>query len=309
MADMSSVVAASGTIDLGGDLTVRRIGFGAMRLTGAGIWGEPPDRDEAKRVLRRAVELGVNFIDTADSYGPEVSETLIRDALAPYPDDLVIGTKGGLERPGPDHWTANGRPDHLVDACEGSLRRLGVDQIPVYQLHRPDPAVPLADSIGALVELKGQGKIRHIGVSNVDESQLREAQQLTAIVSVQNRYNVADRRSDPIVDLCEQESLAFLPWAPIASRRSRSSLGSTRSAHDRSRSSGSSPAHLRSWRSPAPVRLPTSRATWRQPGFASPLRRSPASVCDPNPRPLGSSPCASAPPRNRRVGRGRTLWP
>ena len=206
---------AAGTIDVGGDLTVTRLGFGAMRITGDGIWREPPDRDEARAVLRRAVELGVNFIDTADSYGPEVSETLIAEALSPYPDDLVVATKGGLLRPGPNRWEPDGRPEHLRSACEGSLRRLGLDQIPLYQLHRPDPKVPLAESIGALVELKNEGKIRHIGVSNVTEPQLREAERLTPVVSVQNRYNSSDRSSEQLVDLCEQEDLVFLPWAPI----------------------------------------------------------------------------------------------
>jgi pyridoxine 4-dehydrogenase len=205
----------AGTIDVGGDLTVNRLGFGAMRITGEGIWGEPADRDEAKAVLRRAIELGVNFIDTADSYGPHVSEKLISETLYPYPDDLVIATKGGLERTGPGQWPANGRPEHLIDACEGSLRRLKLDQIPLYQFHRPDPAVPLEDSIGALVALKEQGKIRHIGVSNVTEDQLRRAQRLTPIVSIQNRYNVEDRQSESLVDLCEQEQMVFLPWAPI----------------------------------------------------------------------------------------------
>jgi aryl-alcohol dehydrogenase-like predicted oxidoreductase len=205
----------AGTIDVGGDLTVNRLGFGAMRITGEGIWGEPADRDEAKAVLRRALELGVNFIDTADSYGPHVSEELISETLYPYPDDLVIATKGGLERPGPGQWPANGRPEHLIEACEGSLRRLKLDQIPLYQFHRPDRAVPLEDSIGALVTLKEQGKIRHIGVSNVTEDQLRRAQRLTPIVSIQNRYNREDRGSESLVDLCEQEQMVFLPWAPI----------------------------------------------------------------------------------------------
>jgi pyridoxine 4-dehydrogenase len=207
--------AAAGVIDLGGDLTVTRLGFGAMRITGSGIWGDPPDLDAARNVLRRAVELGVNFIDTADSYGPEVSERLIGEALSPYPDDVVIATKGGLERPGPGRWTSNGRPEHLVNACEGSLRRLRLEQIPLYQFHRPDPAVPLEDSVGALVELKNQGKIRHIGLSNVTEDQLRRAQRLTPIVSIQNRYNLTDRGSESLVDLCAQEQIAFLPWAPI----------------------------------------------------------------------------------------------
>jgi aryl-alcohol dehydrogenase-like predicted oxidoreductase len=216
MSDTNSTLANSaGTIDLGGDLTVNRLGFGAMRLTGPGIWGEPSDREQAKAVLRRAVDLGVNFIDTADSYGPEVSETLIAEALSPYPDDLVIATKGGLERTGPGRWPANGRPEHLKQACEGSLRRLRLEQIALYQLHRPDPDVPYEESVGALVELKDQGKIRHVGVSNVSEDQLRHAQQLTPVVSIQNRYNVTDRGSESIIDLCEQEHLTFLPWAPI----------------------------------------------------------------------------------------------
>jgi len=205
----------AGTIDVGGDLTVNRLGFDALRITGDGIWGPPADRDEAKAVLRRAIELGVNFIDTADSYGPDVSEELISEALHPYPDDLVIATKGGLERTGPGQWPTNGRPEHLVEACEGSLRRLKLEQITLYQFHRPDPRVPLEDSIGALVTLKEQGKIRHIGLSNVTEDQLRRAQRLTPIVSIQNRYNVDDRRSESLVDLCEQEQLVFLPWAPI----------------------------------------------------------------------------------------------
>ncbi len=212
---MSEQASSAGSIDVGGDLTVNRLGFGAMRVTGAGIWGDPPSRDEAKAVLRRAVDLGVNFIDTADSYGPDVSEELIAEALHPYPDDLVIATKGGLERPGPNRWTSNGRPEHLIGACEGSLRRLRLEQIPLYQFHRPDPAVPVEDSIGALVTLKEQGKIRHIGLSNVTEEQVRAAQALTPVVSIQNRYNLDDRGSESMVDLCEQEQMAFLPWAPI----------------------------------------------------------------------------------------------
>ncbi len=205
----------AGTIGIGGDLTVNRMGFGAMRITGQGIWGQPPSRDQAQATLRRAVELGVNFIDTADSYGPEVSEELIADTLHPYADDLVIATKGGLVRPGPGRWEPDGRPEHLRAACEGSLRRLKLEQIPLYQMHRPDPKVPYAESIGALVELKNEGKIRHIGLSNVSEAQLREAQRLTPVVSVQNRYNVADRSSESMADLCDQEAIAFLPWAPI----------------------------------------------------------------------------------------------
>ena len=207
--------SAAGTISIGGDLTVNRIGFGAMRITGRGIWGEPPDHDQARATLRRAVELGVNFIDTADAYGPDVSERLIGETLHPYPEDLVIATKGGLVRPSAGRWDHDGRPEHLRAACEGSLRRLKLDTIPLYQMHRPDRRVPYAESIGELVKLQDEGKIRHIGVSNVSERQLREAQRLTPVVSVQNRYNVADRGSDSVIDLCDQEGIVFLPWAPI----------------------------------------------------------------------------------------------
>jgi aryl-alcohol dehydrogenase-like predicted oxidoreductase len=209
-----ATAATAGTIQLG-DLIVNRMGFGAMRVTGEGIWGPPRDHDAAIAVLRRAVELGVNFIDTANSYGPHVSEELIAEALHPYPSDLVIATKAGLVRPGPNRWVPNGRPEHLIAECEGSLRRLRLEQIPVFQFHRPDPKVPLADSISALVQLREQGKIRHIGLSNVTENEIRQARELTPIVSVQNRYNIADRAADSIVDLCERDGLAFLPWAPI----------------------------------------------------------------------------------------------
>ena len=207
--------AAAGTIEIGGDMVVHRMGFGAMRITGPGIIGDPPDLDQARATLRRVVELGVNFIDTADSYGPEVSERLIADALYPYPDDLVIATKGGLLRPGPGRWQPDGRPEHLRQACEGSLRRLRLDRIPLYQFHRPDPRVPLAESLGELVQLKDEGKIRHIGVSNVSEDQLRQALQITPVVSVQNRFNATDRASEAVLEVCELEQLAFLPWAPI----------------------------------------------------------------------------------------------
>jgi aryl-alcohol dehydrogenase-like predicted oxidoreductase len=212
----SLTATAAGVIDLGGDLTVNRLGFGAMRLTGQGVWGPPRDQAQAKAVLRHLLDLDVNFIDTADSYGPEVSEQLIADALYPYPDDLVIATKGGLERPGPGQWTPNGRPEHLRRACEGSLKRLRLEQIPLYQFHRPDPKVPLEESVGALLDLKAEGKIRHIGVSNVTEHELRQAQDLTPVVSIQNRANLTDRRSENLIDLCEQEDLAFLPWGPLA---------------------------------------------------------------------------------------------
>src|SRR5215471_18303953 len=207
--------SAAGTIDVGGDLTVNRMGFGAMRITGQGIWGPPPNREQAQAALRRAVELGVNFIDTADSYGPEVSEALIADTLHPYPPDLVIATKGGLVRPGPGRWEPDGRPEHLRAALEGSLRRLRVDQIDLYQFHRPDPTVPFEESVGTLVNMRNEGKIRALGLSNVDEQQLRKALQMTSIASVQNRYNLRDRRSEGVLRMCEEFGMAFIPWAPI----------------------------------------------------------------------------------------------
>ncbi len=215
MSDAIDLANGAGTWGLGGDLTIRRMGFGAMRITGTGIWGEPADHDESIATLRRAVELGVNLIDTADAYGPDVSERLIAEALYPYPDDLVIATKGGLLRSGPNQWSPDGRPEHLRTVCDESLARLRLEQIPLYQFHRPDPAVPLADSVGALVELKDAGKIRHIGLCNVSEAQLAEALAITPIVSVQNRYGHADRSSDELVDRCEVEEIAFLPWAPL----------------------------------------------------------------------------------------------
>jgi pyridoxine 4-dehydrogenase len=221
----------SGTIGIGGDLTVNRMGFGAMRITGPGIWGDPADREVAKAVLRRVVELGINFIDTADSYGPAVSEELIAEALHPYPDDLVIATKGGLERTGPNQWPMNGRPEHIKQVCEESLRRLRLDQIPLYQQHRPDPAVPYEETIGALVELKEQGKIRHVGVSNVDEGHLRIAQAMVPVVSVQNRYNVTDRRSESMLDLCEQEDIAFLPYSPVQDFEDNAVVAETAARH------------------------------------------------------------------------------
>jgi aryl-alcohol dehydrogenase-like predicted oxidoreductase len=228
MNERRTTAAAAGTVDVGGDLTANRLGFGAMRITGPGIWGEPPDRDRAKAALRRAVELDVNFIDTADSYGPEVSERLIAETLYPYPGELIIATKGGLVRPGPDQWEPDGRPEHLRQACEGSLARLRLDRIDLYQFHRPDPKVPIAESIGALAELKDEGKIRHVGVSNFSEDQLREAERVTPIVSVQNRYNAADRSSESMVDLCDQEMLVFLPWAPVQQAESRAVLDAAR---------------------------------------------------------------------------------
>jgi aryl-alcohol dehydrogenase-like predicted oxidoreductase len=206
------------TFTLGGELEVYRLGFGAMRITGDGIWGAPPDPAGARELLRRVVESDVNLIDTADSYGPEVSERLIAEALHPYPEDLVIATKGGLERPGPNRWQANCRPDRLKRCCEDSLRRLKLEQIDLYQLHTVDPKVPIEDSIGALAELQDDGKIRLIGVCNVSVEELERAQQIVSIVSVQNRYNLVDRHSEDVLQACEQAGLGFLPWAPLASR-------------------------------------------------------------------------------------------
>jgi aryl-alcohol dehydrogenase-like predicted oxidoreductase len=220
--------AVAGQIVLGTDLTVNRLGFGAMRITGPGIWGEPSDIPGACRVLQRAVYLGVNFIDTADSYGPEVSENLIARALYPYSPDLIIATKGGLVRPGPDVWERNARPEHLREACESSLRRLRRDRIDVYQLHAPDPRVPLEDSIGELVRLQKEGKIRHISVSNVSVDELERARRLTRIVSVQNRYNLEDRRADPVLAYCEDHDIAFIPWAPLGSGRHAEPSGALR---------------------------------------------------------------------------------
>lgn len=207
--------AASGTVSLGGELTVNRVGFGAMRITGEGIWGPPEDRGNAIAVLRRAVELGVNFIDTADSYGPYVSEELIEQALAPYPKDLVIATKGGWNRPGPNQWTHDASPAHLREAVEGSLKRLRLDRIDVYQLHVPDPIVPLDASIETLANMQAEGKIRLIGLSNVTQEHIERARKIVPIVSVQNRYSFADREWDYVVDYCERNQIAFIPWFPL----------------------------------------------------------------------------------------------
>jgi len=209
----------AGEFLIGGDLPVRRLGFGSMRITGDGIWGEPANRAEAVRVLRRAVELGINFVDTADSYGPGVSEEIIAEALYPYPAGLVIATKGGFTRPGPDQWVENGKPEHLKSACEGSLRRLRLDRIDLFQLHRIDPKVPADDQIGALKDLQAQGKIKHIGLSEVSVSQIRRARTIVPIVSIQNRYSVADRGSEDVLEYCEQENLGFIPWFPLAAGR------------------------------------------------------------------------------------------
>ncbi len=213
---MSASPPSPTTFTLGGDLPVHRLGFGAMRITGDNIWGEPRDVERARRVLRRAVELGVDLIDTADAYGPDVSERLIAEALHPYRAGLVIATKGGLVRPRPGAWDRDARPEHLVRALEGSLRRLRVERIDLYQLHAVDPNVPFEDSVGALARLREQGKIRHVGLSNVSEAQLRQARALVPIVSVQNRYNLADRGSEDVLAECEREGIGFMPYFPVA---------------------------------------------------------------------------------------------
>jgi len=215
--------AAAGTFTIGGDLTVNRMGYGAMRLTGPGIWGPPANKPTAIATLRRAVDLGVNLIDTADSYGPGVSETLIAEALYPYPSDLVVATKGGWERPGPDQWTHNASPEHLADALEGSLKRLRLERIDIYHLHAPDNVVSFEASVEALAKLRDQGKIRHVALSNVTREHIERARKIVPIADVQNRYSFVDRESDYIVDYCEKNDIAFLPWAP---------LGWAKEAHD-----------------------------------------------------------------------------
>jgi pyridoxine 4-dehydrogenase len=204
------------TFTIGGDLHVHRLGFGAMRITGEGIWGPPDDPEEAKRVLHRVVELGIDLIDTADSYGPEVSENLIAEALHPYPDGLVIATKGGLRRTGPGEWPRDARPERLKECCEASLRRLKLDRIDLYQLHSPDPQVPYEDSVGALKDLQDEGKIKHVGVSNVSLEELEQARGIVEVVTVQNRYNVTDRHSEDVLDECEEAGIGFIPWFPLA---------------------------------------------------------------------------------------------
>jgi aryl-alcohol dehydrogenase-like predicted oxidoreductase len=213
---MTVDAAVSGSFTIGGDLAVNRLGYGAMRITGDGVWGPPADPDNAIAVLRRAVELGIDFIDTADSYGPDVSEELIAEALHPYPQGLVIATKGGLERTGPGEWPRNGHPEHLKQACEGSLKRLKLDRIDVYQLHSPDPEVPYAESVGAMKELQDAGKVKHVGISNVSVEQLQEARGIVEVVSVQNRFSLSDREGEDVLEYCEREGIAFIPWFPLA---------------------------------------------------------------------------------------------
>lgn len=212
----SKPAVKSGTFRIGSDLVVHRLGYGAMQITGPGIWGEPPNRQEAIALLRRVLELGINLIDTADSYGPEVSESLIAEALYPYPKDLIIATKAGLQRPGPNQWVEDGRPEHLREACEGSLRRLKLQRIDLFQLHRIDPKVALEEQIGTLLELQKEGKIKHIGLSEVSIEQIEAVRHMTPIVSVQNRYNLTDRGSESVLEYCTRKNIGFIPWFPLA---------------------------------------------------------------------------------------------
>ena len=265
------IAAQSGTFDIGGELTVNRLGFGAMQLTGKGIWGEPADPDECRRVLKRAVELGVNFIDTADSYGPEVSERLIAEALHPYPDDLVIATKAGLERPGPGDWRTNGDPERLRRCCDESLRRLKLDTIDLYQLHRIDDDYPLEEQIGVFTELREQGKIRHIGLSEVSVEQLEEVRELTPVATVQNLYNVANRNAEDVLEACEREGIGFIPWFPLNTGKLVEEGGPLTEIADRH---GSSPAQLAlAWllhRSPVMLPIPgTSKVDHLQDNLAA----------------------------------------
>jgi aryl-alcohol dehydrogenase-like predicted oxidoreductase len=228
----SQPARAGGEFAVGGDLPVVRLGYGAMQISGPGVWGEPRDHDEVIRVLQRALELGVTLIDTADSYGPEVSERLIREALHPYPDDLVIATKAGLTRPGPRRWERNGKPEHLKAQAEKSLRLLGLERIELFQLHRIDPEVPLADQLGALVELQAEGKIGRIGLSEVSVPEIQAAQAITPIATVQNRYNLSDRGAEPVLDYCQGEDIGFIPWFPMATGRLAEGAGPLRQFAD-----------------------------------------------------------------------------
>lgn len=252
---------ASGTFSIAGDLPVVRLGYGAMQLTGPGIWGEPRDPDEAIRVLRRAVELGITFIDTADSYGPEVSERLIREALHPYADDVVVATKAGLTRQGPDIWTQLGQPAYLRQQCEMSLRRLGLERIDLFQLHRIDANYPLEDQVGLLLELQQEGKIRHIGLSEVSVDEIEAARRIAPIATVQNLYNLAERRSEDVLEHCEREGIGFMPWFPLATGQLSKADGPLA---DASREHGATPSQLAlAWllrRSPVMLPIPgTSR--------------------------------------------------
>lgn len=269
------------TLVIGGDLRVNRLGFGAMRLAGAGIWGDPPDRDAALRVLRRAVELGVNFIDTADAYGPWTNEQLIADALHPYPPGLVIASKAGVVRPSQERWNRDGRPSHLRAACEASLKRLRLERIDLYQLHSIDPDVPLEDSLGELARLQRDGKIRHLGVSNFSTWELERARRVVDVVSVQNRYNVSDRSSDNVLAVCERDGIAFIPWSPLSQSPREPQEGPRARLAELSRRRGVSFEQAAiAWlmaRSPAMLPIPgTSRVTHLEENMAAAtLRLSP----------------------------------
>lgn len=236
------------TIVIGGERTVRRLGYGAMRLSGAGVWGDPPDREAACRLLRRAVELGVNFIDTADAYGPHTNEQLIADALHPYPAGLLVATKGGIVRPSRERWERDGRPEHLRAACEASLRRLRLERIDLYQFHAIDPAVPLEESLGEIARLQQEGKVRHVGVSNFDAAELERARRVVDVVAVQNRCNVVDRSSDEVLAVCERDGLAFIPWSPLSQN--------PREAQDPRR------ARLASWAAGRGISFPQAAIAW-----------------------------------------------
>ena len=261
MPDPTPPAAASGTFRIGGDLPVHRLGFGAMRITGPGVWGPPTDRDEALRVLRRCVELGVTFIDTADSYGPGVSEALVAEALRPYAAGLVVATKGGFERPGPNRWVANGRPDYLRAQCEGSLRRLRVERIDLWQLHRVDPKVPAAEQFGLLADLVAEGKVRHVGLSEVTVAQIDAARRVVPVATVQNRYNLAERGAEPVLEHCARHGIGFIPWYPLLTGRLAEPGGALADAAARH---GATPAQVAlAWllaRSPVVLPIPgTSR--------------------------------------------------
>jgi pyridoxine 4-dehydrogenase len=254
--------AKSGEFLIGGDLSVHRLGFGAMRLTGKGVWGEPPDREEAIRVLRRAVDLGINFIDTADSYGPGVSEEIIAEALYPYPAGLVIATKAGFDRSGPDKWATNGRPEHLREACEGSLRRLRLERIDLFQLHRIDSKVRAEDQLQTLKDLQAQGKIRHIGLSEVSVEQIKQAQTMVPIVTVQNRYSLLDRAAEDVLKYCDGEKIGFIPWFPLAAGKVSAAEELARIATRLKATPSQLALAWLLWRSPAILPIPgTSRVT------------------------------------------------
>jgi pyridoxine 4-dehydrogenase len=273
--------AKAGEFEIGGDLRVNRVGFGAMRITGKGIWGEPEDRDEAIRVLRRAVELGINFIDTADSYGPYVSEQLIAEALYPYPSDLVIATKAGFERTGPDQWVTNGRPEHLRAACEGSLRRLRLERIELFQLHRIDPKVPVNDQLGTLQDLQSEGKIKHIGLSEVSLAQVDNARKVVPIVTVQNRYSVVDRAAEDVLEYCEKANIGFIPWFPLAAGKVSAAGSALAAAAARLKITSSQLAIVwLLWRSPVMLPIPgTSRVKHLEENVAAtPLHVDPATL-------------------------------